>query len=144
VDLEQLKSWTDIPAARFFSGRGIYEAEFAVPSGFERRAVWLDLGRVHETANVRINDRPAGVAWMRPYRVDITGLIRAGTNRVRVDVTNLLINKVLGMGPIDYSAVYAKYGRRFPPGDEWKDVREPFVSGLLGPVQLVYGGRQRG
>jgi hypothetical protein len=75
--------------------------------------------------------------------VDITGLLRPGRNRLRVDVTNLLINKILGMGPIDYSAVYAKYGKRFPPGDEWNDVREPFVSGLLGPVRLVYYRRDR-
>ena len=98
---------------------------------------------MHETADVRINDKPAGVAWMRPYHVDITGLLRPGKNRLRVDVTNLLINKILGMGPIDYSAVYAKYGKRFPPGDEWKDVREPFVSGLLGPVRLVFYKRER-
>ena len=31
-----------------------------------------------------------------------------------------------------------KYGKRFLPGDEWKDVREPFPSGLLGPVRLVF------
>ena len=59
-------------------------------------------------------------------------------NRIRVDVTNLLINKILGMGPIDYAAVYAKYGRRFPAGDEWDVVREPLPSGLLGPVRLVF------
>jgi hypothetical protein len=98
---------------------------------------------VHETADVHINDKQAGVAWMRPYRVDVTGLLRPGKNRLRVDVTNLLINKILGMGPIDYSAVYAKYGKRFPPGDEWKDVPEPFTSGLLGPVRLTFYKRER-
>jgi hypothetical protein len=53
-------------------------------------------------------------------------------------VTNLLINRILGDGPIDYSDVYAKYGRRFPAGDEWEFVREPYPSGLLGPVHLRY------
>jgi hypothetical protein len=56
------------------------------------------------------------------------------------------------MGPIDYSAVYERYGRRFPPGEEWEKVREPFPSGLLGPVWLVFykiirggkaGGREK-
>ncbi len=144
ITLEQLKSWTDLPAARYFSGRGIYECEFDAPARIgSGLGVRLDLGRVHETADVRINDKPAGVAWMRPYHVDITALLRPGKNRLRVDVTNLLINKILGMGPIDYSAVYAKYGKRFPPGDEWKDVKEPFVSGLLGPVRLVFYTRER-
>src|SRR5579863_1030955 len=98
----------------------------------------LDLGSVRETAEVWLNGESAGVAWMRPYRVDVTRLIRTGLNRLRVDVTNLLINRVLGMGPIDYSAAYARYGQRFPPGEEWETVHEPFPSGLLGPVQLVF------
>jgi hypothetical protein len=50
---------------------------------------------------------------------------------------------------VDYSAVYGRYGKRFPPGEEWQKVREPFPSGLLGPVRLVFykmirGGRAGG
>jgi hypothetical protein len=138
VTLYELKSWTEISAARFFSGRGIYETEFQLAGLAAGTGVVLDLGRVHETAEVRVNGQNAGVAWMRPYRLDISSQVRPGTNRLRVDVTNLLINRVLGMGPIDYSAVYERYGRRFPPGEEWTKVREPFVSGLLGPVRLVF------
>lgn len=137
IELNRLKSWTEIPFARFFSGRGTYEAEFDAPA-FKRHAAMLDLGSVRETAEVWINDEQAGVAWMRPYRVHVTKLLRPGRNRIRVDVTNLLINRILGMGPIDYSKVYAKYGERFPPGDEWKTVKEPLPSGLLGPVRLVF------
>ena len=75
---------------------------------------------------------------MRPFRVEVGDLLRPGRNTIRVDVTNLLINKVLGDGPIDYRAVFAKYGRRFPAGDEWDVVREPFPSGLLGPLRLEF------
>jgi alpha-L-rhamnosidase len=135
--LDELASWTALAKSRFFSGRGVYEAEFDAPQ-FNGLGVVLDLGAVRETAEVRLNDVAAGVAWMRPYRMDVTRLLRPGRNRLRVDVTNLLINQVLGQGPIDYSAVYAKYGKRFPPGDEWEVVREPLPSGLLGPVRLVY------
>ena len=147
VTLEELKSWTDIPSARFFSGRGIYEAEFpmALKLPADVGAV-LDLGGVRETAEVWLNDGTAGVAWMQPYHLDVTRLVRMGTNRLRIHVTNLLINRVLGLGPIDYSKVYERYGQRFPPGEEWEKVREPFPSGLLGPVRLVFykiiqGGR---
>jgi hypothetical protein len=106
----------------------------------------LDLGGVRETAEVWLNDGTAGVAWMQPYHLDVTRLVRMGTNRLRIHVTNLLINRVLGLGPIDYSKVYERYGQRFPPGEEWEKVREPFPSGLLGPVRLVFykiiqGGR---
>lgn len=137
VELGALVSWTEIPKARFFSGRATYEAEVEVPE--TRLSVRLDLGRVHESAEVYLNDQPAGILWMRPYTTgDISALLRPGKNRLRIVVANLLINKVLGMGPVDYSAVYAQYGRRFPAGEEWDLVREPFPSGLLGPVRLVF------
>jgi hypothetical protein len=139
MTLDRPKSWTEIPESRFFSGRAVYEAEFTSPLPPSTDVgVVLDLGSVRETADVSVNGQPAGVAWMRPYRLDVSHLLRPGTNVLRVAVTNLLINKILGDGPIDYSAVYAKDGQRFPPGEEWDVIREPFVSGLLGPVRLVY------
>jgi hypothetical protein len=134
-EFEELPSWTELAKSRYFSGTGIYEAEFDAPE-FKDFGVELDLGAVRETADVHLNGAPAGVLWMRPYRCDITRLLRPGRNRLRVAVTNLLINRILGDGPIDYSDVYAKYGRRFPAGDEWEFVREPYPSGLLGPVHL--------
>ncbi len=132
VRISELRSWTDIdrPAS---SGTGVYEAEIENPfAPSSDLGIVLDLGRVRETADVSVNARAAGVAWMRPHRVDVSAVIKAGRNRIRIAVTNLLINKILGNGPIDYSAVFAKYGNRFPAGEEWDVVREPFPSGLLG------------
>jgi len=152
VVLDELKSWTDLPGARYFSGRGTYEAEFSFSMALAPDiGVVLDLGEVRETAELWLNGKTAGVAWMRPYRFDVTHQIQTGSNRIRIDVTNLLINRVLGNGPIDYSAVYERYGRRFPPGEEWQKVRDPFPSGLLGPVGLFFykvvrghaGGREK-
>ena len=114
LTLDRLKSWTEIPEARFFSGLGIYEAEFEAPP-LGGLGVLLDLGQVRETAEVSLNGRVAGLAWMRPYNVDVTTHLKLGPNRLRIDVTNLLINKILGIGPIDYSKVFEKYGERFWP-----------------------------
>jgi hypothetical protein len=138
--LSELLSWTELPGARYFSGKATYESQPTVPAAAmkQNRRVCLDLGAVRETAEVWVNDKPAGVRWMRPYRFDVTTLLHPGRNSLRVDVTNLLINRVLGAGPPDYSAVTAKFGERFPPGNEWTAVREPFPSGLLGPVRLVF------
>ena len=145
IALDELKSWTDFPSARYFSGRGIYEAEFSFAMKLAPDiGVVLDLGEVRETAELGLNGKTAGVAWMRPYRFDVTHLIQTGSNRVRIDVTNLLINRVLGQGPIDYSAVYERYGQRFPPGEEWQKVRDPFPSGLLGPVGFFFYKMIRG
>lgn len=138
VELSRLESWTSLSAARYFSGEGIYEAEFSYQKPAANIRVLLDLGTVRETAAVEINGQSAGVAWMRPFQLEVTDLLRTGTNRISVAVTNLLINKVLGDGPIDYAAVIARYGDRFPGGDEWEDIREPLPSGLLGPVRLIF------
>jgi alpha-L-rhamnosidase len=138
MNLERLVSWTSIPKARFFSGVASYETQFPVSSAHREFGVLLDLGGVRETASVKVNGEDAGTAWMRPFTLDITRLVRTGDNQLRIDVTNLLINRVLGQGPIDYSKVIARYGDRFPAGDEWELVREPFPSGLLGPVRLVF------
>jgi hypothetical protein len=145
VSLRELLSWTQLPRARYFSGKGTYECEIALPSAVlkQNRRVYLDLGEVRETAEVEVNGKPAGVRWMRPYRFDVTALLEAGLNRVRISVTNLLINRVLGAGaPPDYSAVNEQFGDRFPPGSEWTAVREPFPSGLLGPVRLVFAAQR--
>ena len=75
------------------------------------------------------------MAWKRPYRLDVTGLARPGSNRIEVKVTNLWINAMLGRPQPDYSALGARFGARFPEPAEWKKCR-PLPSGLLGPVTI--------
>lgn len=100
-----LGSWTDVDPAR--SGSAWYEREFDLPAGPGRQ--WsLDLGEVHEVAEVEVNGKRAGSRLWAPYRLDVTAVLRPGRNRVRVRVTNTGAN-VRG---------------------------QALVSGLLGPVVL--------
>lgn len=134
VSLERLVSWTEIPGLLHFSGTASYSTEVNLDLGNRRRVV-LDLGEVREIAEVAINGRPAGVAWKRPYRLDVTGLVRPGRNSIEIKVTNLWINAMLGRPQPDYSALNAKFGVRFPAPVEWKKC-SPLPSGLLGPVSI--------
>ena len=138
MTLDRLASWTEIPEARYFSGVAVYETEFDLPVLPAQTGAILKLGRVCETAAVSVNGSPAGVAWMSPYELEVTKPLRLGKNSLHIEVSNLLINKVLGDGPIDYSEVRKRFGNRFPAGEEWTVVREPRVSGLLGPVRLAF------
>jgi hypothetical protein len=52
--------------------------------------------------------------------------------------TGAVTRPTIQQDTIDYSAVNAQYGDRFPGGDEWEQIREPFPSGLLGPVRLIF------
>jgi hypothetical protein len=49
-------------------------------------------------------------------------------------VYNTAINLLAGQPPRDYTALRAKYGRRFDPQD--MDHLQPIPSGLFGPIYL--------
>jgi len=94
MKLDKLKSWRDISELRNYSGTGTYRIEFDVSPEMLRDDLLLelDLGKVYEVAEVWINGRNAGVSWYPPYRLDITGHLKPGTNQLRVDVVNILKN----------------------------------------------------
>ncbi|HZT33679.1 MAG TPA: glycosyl hydrolase [Bryobacteraceae bacterium] len=150
VEMRRLKSWTEFPDARYFSGRGTYETAIDVPAAYlaPGTRVLLNMGDVKNTAEVWVNGQNDGVAWKRPYVVDITRSLHLGSNAVRIDVTNLLINAVLRQPTKDYSEIEATYGTKIPKPREKEFVKnEPLPSGLLGPVELeqqpAKGGERR-
>jgi len=80
------------------------------------RKVFLDLGVVKNIATVRVNGKSAGTELWSPYQLEITELLKAGSNRLEIGVTNTLANR---------------YGQGRP------GLTEKPESGLLGPVRLV-------
>jgi glycosyl hydrolase family 2 len=87
VTTRPLGSWTDLDAA--YSGSAWYEREFDVDTATLSGRRWtLDLGVVHEVAEIEVNGKKIGSRLWAPYRADVTDALRAGRNRVRVRVTN--------------------------------------------------------
>ncbi len=138
MQLDQLKSWTEFPAFKYYSGAGLYETEFTI-SDVSPHAT-LDLGAVREIAEVWINGSHAGVSWKQPRRLDVSGMLRRGKNSISIRVTNLLINRVLGQPDPDYSGLS---DIRFPLPGEKKAIKEPLPSGLFGPVRILYSKESR-
>ncbi|CAH1195572.1 hypothetical protein PAECIP111892_02066 [Paenibacillus auburnensis] len=97
-----------------FSGTFRYETEF--DWGHSCDKVLLKLGEVYETAEVWINGNHAGVSLCPPYRMEVTGVVRKGTNRLVIEVTN-----TLAKDQQDFLSSFAQ--------------QEP--SGLIGPVTLT-------
>ena len=58
--------------------------------------LWLDLGEVHEVAEVILNGQNLGILWKPPWRVDLTGAARPGKNTLAVRVTNFWPNRIIG------------------------------------------------
>ena len=100
VTLEELLSWTEHsdPGVKYFSGSAVYSKAFEVPPSMLSgdRLVLLDLGKVKNFATVTLNGKDLGVLWKEPFVVDVTGAVKAGRNELRVKVTNLWVNRIIG------------------------------------------------
>lgn len=105
----RLVSWTEWPGMADFWGTVTYQTAIAVEDPKSLSMIQLDLGRVAEIAHLYVNEADAGFALWRPYRFDLTPYVKAGTNSLKIQVTNSLANR---------------FGR------------ERLPSGLLGPVMI--------
>ena len=91
---------------------------------------------IREAATVFVNDRRAGSVWAPPYRVDVTDMLDAGSNEIRIEVYNTAINQLAEGGRLpDVAAVTDRYGQRFRLQD--LDNLRPIPSGILSVPRLV-------
>jgi len=161
---DELKSWTasDNPGIKYFSGTAAYTTTVSIPAGLKREGtvLMLDLGRVREIAEVRLNGIDLGILWKMPFRVDITEAAKAGENTLEVRVTNLWPNRLIGDeqlpddcewngdGSLKAWPEWFTKGEPRPSGritfTTWKHWHRdsPLIdSGLFGPVRVWVGKR---
>ena len=79
VTFETLEDWSKRPedGIRFYSGTAVYRKTFDAPNLPPGQRIYLDLGVVKNLARVRLNGQDLGVVWCAPWRVDITGAVKA-------------------------------------------------------------------
>ncbi|MCB2078359.1 MAG: glycoside hydrolase [Novosphingobium sp.] len=119
---------------RHFSGIATYEKLFNSPAGWQPgQALWIDLGEVHEIAEVIVNGEKAGITWHAPYRVDIGSVTKQGLNRIEVRVANLWVNRLIGDAQPDAQKIT---WTSMPSYRADAPLRR---SGLIGPVRLMTG-----
>ena len=131
-----LKSWTDLPEGKGYSGWASYETTFEADKQAPGIDWMIDLGSVHETAEVELNGVSLGAAWKGARVLPVQNNLKQGRNLLRIDVANLWIHKVLGSPPWDRHRVAEVYGARWGEPEVAVPPELP-ASGLLGPVQLV-------
>ncbi len=136
-ETEELASWTDRGgAAERFAGTALYRLIFDAPAvGPEWR---LDLGAVHSSARVRLNDRDVATLIGPSFTTLLPGL-RATGNALEVEVTSLGANRIRDL---DRRGVAWRIfedinfvDRQYKSFDASHWPLEP--CGLLGPVRLV-------
>ena len=81
-----------------FAGCGVYAAEVTISEPIHDARYVLHLGEVSDTFRVRVNGIEADFPDQVMKRVDITGLIRFGTNALEIEVTSNLYNRLFHEG----------------------------------------------
>lgn len=139
VQMTSLVSWTTLPdsAAQSFSGMGSYQLSFTIPS-LKAKEYILDLGEVHESARVWINGKDAGILWSIPFKVRIGSLLKPGKNEIRIEVANLMANRIRYMD--EHKIPWRRYHEINFVNINYKDFDasgwklQP--SGLIGPIVI--------
>jgi hypothetical protein len=139
-ETRELASWTtrDDPEAKRFAGTASYTIEFDRPAG-EADDWMLDLGRVCESARVKLNGHIVGALWCAPFQITVGQWLKPGLNRLEVEVTNLAANRIrdLDQRKVNwkyfYDANLASLRQRSGLDASVWQLRD---SGLIGPVSL--------
>ncbi len=75
-----------------YSGSGVYETTFTLPLEKIGREGEIDLGDVHFTAEVFLNDQALGTALMPPYSFKVPEGVLDKNNKLKIVVTNTSAN----------------------------------------------------
>jgi len=139
VTFDTLYDWTqsEDEGIRYYSGIATYRKSFTRPASLAKGAdVYLNLGKVHEIARVRLNGKDLGVVWCAPWRINITDAIKPGSNKLEIEVANLWPNRLAGDAAKPESERFTWTIRKHPYNAKSKLL----PSGLLGPVQVRGAG----
>jgi len=135
TELATLVSWTASKeeGIKYFSGTATYKKTITASKDWftEGKKIVLDLGKVCDLAEVTVNGQPAGVLWNPPFRTNITGMLKKGTNTIEIKVTNEWTNRLAGDQLADAANKILKSPLRVFGGRNLDD------SGLLGPVRIL-------
>jgi len=146
--LDHLASWITLADtnAQRFAGTAVYRLTFDAPPEPQRDSHasdggqhwWIDLGKVCQSARVRLNGRDLGTLLTPPFRV-VSGALKPKGNRLEIEVTNVSANRIrdLDRRHVNWKNFYDInfVDLSYKPFDasNW-----PLTdSGLLGPVTLT-------
>jgi hypothetical protein len=151
-------------AVKYFAGTADYEKVIHIDAADigKNKQIAIDLGELHDIAELTVNGASAGVLWYPPYKADITPYLKAGENTIVVHVTTNWANRLIGdeQHPADFEFGIdrGENGRAMKAFPDWfvKNQSRPikkrkaftiwyyfnknsplYPAGLIGPVKLV-------
>ena len=129
-----LEDWTKSSdeCIRYFSGAAVYKNNITVKEIPAGQKIYIDLGKVHVMAKVKVNGQYAGGAWTAPYRVDVTPFVRQGDNAIEIEVVNNWMNRLIG--DLRLPENERRTSSHINP---WNAETPLQPSGIEGPIRLV-------
>ncbi|MCK3683475.1 glycosyl hydrolase [Maribellus sp. YY47] len=133
VVFETLQDWSKFSDERikYYSGAASYEQSFRLDAAPTAENIVLSLGDLTAMAKVYVNGEYAGGVWTPPYQIDITKLVTAGENTLKIEVVNTWVNRLIGdlNLPEDQRETWC-------PVNPYKADSPLQASGLFGPVTV--------
>ena len=116
-----------------FSGYAEYKVDFECGEEQAKKACILDLGQVRYNCGVILNGTDLGMKSWGPFAFPVEGIVKSGTNELRVTVVNTFANqyvntKSLDKYPENKTGGYHKVALAFE--------KQSLESGLYGPVRI--------
>ena len=131
--MNKLTDWISSEETKYFSGTATYTKTLKAQKSWlaNDKELSLDLGDVGDLAEVIINGKSYGIAWKKPFQVNISGALQKGENTIEIKVTNLWVNRLIGDAQPGGAKVTYTTMSFYPPD-------APLLpSGLIGPVKLL-------
>lgn len=132
VKFPTLQDWSEHinEGIRYYSGTAVYTYRFDFPA--MHGTFFLDLGKVKNLAKVYLNGKDLGTLWTTPWKVEISDFLKEGGNELKIEVTNLWPNRLIGdeqnSDRVKYTyATFQHYTKDSPL----------LESGLIGPVRIL-------
>ena len=135
VVFNDLSDWTAQadPKIKYYSGKATYRKTFDISEPQTLNPLFLDLGDLNSLAEVRLNGKPLGILWTKPYRVAICDAIKVGANSLDIEVINLWPNRLIGDGKLPPEKRLTQTNiDGFYTGEH-----KLLPSGLLGPLHIM-------
>ena len=128
----RLGDWSSL-IGNAYSGSCFYETTFSLPTEVVGNEGVIDLGDVHFTASVYLNNQLIGTAFMSPYRLKIPADLLAEENNLKIVVTNTSANWYIHTAYFDKwkSAELSPYFE-----SELEFAKDSVSGGLFGPVEI--------
>nr|WP_121271931.1 glycosyl hydrolase [Pedobacter schmidteae] len=117
---------------KYYSGTGVYTKIFEF-KGNKTTEIYLDLGKVANIAEVKVNGISCGTVWTPPYRLNISNALKEGDNELSIAVSNTWANRLIGDQRLQENKRITWTTAPYKLSLEGKPLLE---AGLLGPVTI--------